>query len=509
MTELNPLAILTKLDSSDCTLNTLTLSQEFNCDHERIIGIIKSLESHKMVKSRICSTTTVHLTEEALEYLKNGTPEYQLIQFLLSRDNFSANIGELPSYIPSKILKIGLSKCLHQGFVTLDKVNNLVKIVNKDIDFLRTDRIREHLKEISLYGMNEDYFKKSNEDILLELKKRKLVNIHKKTFFLIEKGTNFSTIIKPEITDITQDMILDKSWESSDFKPYNFFAKGKRLIRSHIHPLTRSLLKFKRILLHMGFEEMPTNRWVESSFWNFDTLFQPQQHPARDSNDTFFLNKPNTFRMSLELDEAHINRVRDIHQIGGYGSIGLGYNWDIEEASRNILRTHTTAVSARMIYYLAKSYSNDQSDWSLTNFKRKALFSIDRVFRNESIDATHLAEFHQVEGLIIDRNLCLGDLLGTFSTFYEKIGISKLKFKPAFNPYTEPSMEVFGYHEILKKWIEVGNSGMFRPEVLRSLGLPEGIVVIAWGLSLERPTMIHYNIPNIRNLFSYRANIFT
>lgn len=113
-------------------------------------------------------------------------------------------------------------------------------------------------------------------------------------------------------------------------------------------------------------------------------------------------------------------------------------------------------------------------------------FSIDRVFRNETLDATHLAEFHQVEGVIADYNLTLGDLIGILYEFFNKLGITQLQFKPAYNPYTEPSMEIFCFHNGLGKWIEIGNSGMFRPEMLLPMNLPLDVNVIAWGLSLER-----------------------
>jgi phenylalanyl-tRNA synthetase alpha chain len=136
-------------------------------------------------------------------------------------------------------------------------------------------------------------------------------------------------------------------------------------------------------------------------------------------------------------------------------------------------------------------------------FKPMKYFSIDRVFRNETLDATHLAEFHQCEGMVADRNIGLAHLKGLINTFFSKIGITKLKYKPAFNPYTEPSLEVFGYHPTLKKWCELGNSGIFRPEMLRPMGMPEDVNVIAWGLSLERPTMINYNLNNIRKLFGH------
>lgn len=141
-------------------------------------------------------------------------------------------------------------------------------------------------------------------------------------------------------------------------------------------------------------------------------------------------------------------------------------------------------------------------------FTPQKYFSIDRVFRNETlgniqdtgvlfiidicltVDATHLAEFHQIEGVIADRGLTLGDLIGVLYQFFKKLGIEKLRFKPAYNPYTEPSMEIFSYHSGLGKWVEIGNSGVFRPEMLLPMGLPEDVNVIAWGLSLERPTMI-------------------
>jgi len=161
------------------------------------------------------------------------------------------------------------------------------------------------------------------------------------------------------------------------------------------------------------------------------------------------------------------------------------------------LRTHTTAVSARMLYEIAQQ----------PEFKPTKLFSIDRVFRNETLDATHLAEFHQVEGVIADYNLTLGHLIGVLHDFFNKLGLEKFKFKPAYNPYTEPSMEIFSYHPGLKKWVEIGNSGMFRPEMLLPMGLPKDVNVIAWGLSLERPTMIKCGINNIRELIGPKVDL--
>lgn len=186
-----------------------------------------------------------------------------------------------------------------------------------------------------------------------------------------------------------------------------------------------------------------------------------------------------------------------MHERGGFGSIGYGYDWQRSEAEKNLLRTHTTAVSSRMLYKLAQD-----------GFRPAKYFSIDRVFRNEAIDRTHLAEFHQVEGVVCDYGLTLGNLIGVLQEFFDRLGMgAKLRFKPAYNPYTEPSMEIFSYSKELGKWMEVGNSGMFRPEMLRPMGLPEGVNVIAWGLSLERPTMILYGIDNIRDLFGHKVSL--
>lgn len=210
--------------------------------------------------------------------------------------------------------------------------------------------------------------------------------------------------------------------------------------------------------------------------------------------DQYYILEP---RVSTKFPEEYLEKIKKVHSEGGYGSLGYRYDWKLEEAQKNLLRTHTTAVSARVLYKLMQEVcSPRRSAKVVCVFKRKVFlqgefkpvkyFSIDRVFRNETLDATHLAEFHQVEGVIADYGLTLGDLIGVLYEFFKKLGITQLQFKPAYNPYTEPSMEIFCYHNGLEKWIEIGNSGMFRPEMLLPMNLPNDVNVIAWGLSLER-----------------------
>jgi phenylalanyl-tRNA synthetase alpha chain len=193
--------------------------------------------------------------------------------------------------------------------------------------------------------------------------------------------------------------------------------------------------------------------------------------------------------------EKYWNDVHEVHEKGKFGSIGYRYPWSEDESLRLVLRTHTTAVSATMLRKLA------------ANPRPVRYFSIDRVFRNETVDATHLAEFHQVEGVIADFGLTLGGLIGFMEVFFAKMGIYGLRFKPAYNPYTEPSLEIFSYHTGLKKWVEIGNSGMFRPELLEPAGLPKDLRVYGWGLSLERPTMIKYKLNNIRELLGHKVDL--
>ena len=91
--------------------------------------------------------------------------------------------------------------------------------------------------------------------------------------------------------------------------------------------------------------------------------------------------------------------------------------------------------------------------------------------------------------------------------FFAKMGVTGLRFKPTYNPYTEPSLEIYSWHEGLGKWVEIGNSGMFRPEMLESMGLPKDMRVLGWGLSLERPTMIKYKVQNIRELLGHKVSL--
>lgn len=360
---------------------------------------------------------------------------------------------------------------------------------------------------------------------LKELQKRKLVSTVKVITYTVTKGPKYAKEIPVEVTDLTADMLVDDSWQSANFKPYNFNALGASQNAGALHPLNKVRTEFRNLFFNQGFVEMPTDRFVESGFWNFDALFVPQQHPARDMQDTFFISDPPkadrpredpSAEAAMNAMEAgsrklyetkekkepkprnydqYFEDIKAVHQDGKFGSIGYRYPWSEDECLKLVLRTHTTASSTWALHRLAEDP------------RPARYFSIDRVFRNETVDATHLAEFHQIEGVIADFGLTLGGLMKFLEDFYSKLGIENLRFKPAYNPYTEPSMEIFGYHIGLAKWVEIGNSGMFRPEMLEPMGLPKDMRVYGFGLSLERPTMIKYGVNNIRELLGHKVDL--
>jgi phenylalanyl-tRNA synthetase alpha chain len=463
-------------------------------DHNAIVGVLKSLESYDFIVLKERSNTAYKLTEEGQSYLEAGaTPEAQVFTAVRARVSDPVGIGELKKDLGAGIADVGFKQAMQKKWVAIDKSSGKPLVVPK-VEVIE-DTALAVLKAIE---NDPATAQGTNASELQQMTKRKLVALKKWSSYEVTKGPKFALERKKPATDLTAEMIQKGTWKDQEFKEYNFDSFGLIPDGGYLHPLLKVRTQFRKIFTNLGFEEMPTNNYVESSFWNFDALFQPQQHPARDAHDTFFLTKPS--KASLDkIPSDYLARVKDMHESGGFGSIGYGYSWSVEESQKNLLRTHTTAVSSRMLYKLAQD-----------GFKPAKYFSIDRVFRNESIDRTHLAEFHQVEGVVCGHGLHLGHLIGILQEFFNRLGLgSKLRFKPAYNPYTEPSMEIFSYSEELGKWMEVGNSGMFRPEMLRPMGIPEGVNVIAWGLSLERPTMILYGIDNIRDLFGHRVSLQT
>jgi len=286
--------------------------------------------------------------------------------------------------------------------------------------------------------------------------------------------------IEEEIAQLTPELIRTGSWKGRKFKQYDVNLPSKETFPAKIHPYQRILDRMRRIFTEMGFTEIK-GELVQSAFWNFDALFVPQDHPARDMQDTFYL----AAKKPIEASEGLIRNVKQMHEHGGsLNSTGWGGEWRKELGEELLLRTHTTAIT---LSYLASHPEPPVK-----------VFCIDRVYRRETIDATHIPEFDQLEGIVMDRGVTFSNLLGLLATFYKKMGSPSIRFRPGYFPYTEPSVEVEVYMPE-RGWLELGGAGVFREEVTNPIGVK--YPVLAWGLGIGRLAMISLGLTDIRDLY--------
>jgi len=477
--------VLRELNEKGEIPNSLEFAEQHKFDVKAFDGVLKSLLVTDYVALQNLDVSEIELTEDGKKAVDQGAPEYRLVSLLKVGEEKSKD-ELVKEFKDDKELTLATNKAMQCKWIKSSKTS-----ITRTAEEVKDETAK------ALHSLLESKDPNKHDKALIQdLKKRKMIQIKQIKYYKVSKGNSYKTKRVVEVADLTAEMLSKGTWKDTAFKKLNTNAMGKEIATGNFHPLWQMRDEFRSILLELGFEEMKTDSFVESAFWDFDVLFTAQQHPAREMQDTFYLSEPATCK-TLPADLCE--QVKKAHEGGSFGSIGYRYKWKEEEARKNIMRTHTTPCSARVLLLLAEETKKTGK------FKPKKYFSIDRVFRNEATDATHLFEFHQVEGLIADFNLTLRELMGIIGEFFKRLGITNLKYKPTYNPYTEPSMEVYGYHPTLKKMVEVGNSGIFRPEMLLALGLPEDVSVIAWGLSLERPAMIHYKLDNIRNLLGHQV----
>lgn len=319
------------------------------------------------------------------------------------------------------------------------------------------------------------------------LQKRELINTRQETIrslALTEAGIKLvqsGVSVTEEVSNLTSELIKSGKWRETVLRKYDIEAPVSSVYPGKIHPVIELINEIREIFLDLGFTEI-RGPFVESAFWNFDALFQPQDHPAREMHDTFYLKFPKTAKLP---DKQIVQNVSKTHENGWEtGSTGWGYKWSSKVARQTILRTHTTATTIR---YLAEHPDPPVK-----------VFSVDRVYRNEKLDYKHLAEFFQIEGIVVDENVTLRDLMGTLTEFYKNLGFEKVQFWPSYFPYTEPSLQSTVYVEEFG-WIELCGMGIFRPEVTLPLGVK--VPVLAWGGGFERLAMLRLGLEDVRELY--------
>lgn len=488
--------ILEVIKKKRSSISASNLAKEMELDYIVLMSAINELTDYKLGGFKEEEIYQIFLNDEGREYLEWGLPERQLLNIMLDDDIKEITQEELlkRSKFSQPIFYIGISNLKKNRWLAQSKANREDKLFLVVEDFPET-KLESFLRKFKRNSViNYSSLSKNDKKSVDILNKRKLIEKISRTqriIYLTDKGKKISVSEIEElkqISKITSEMLSSGSWRNYELKPFDVTKPGPLLKAGKIHPLINLINEIREIFLSMGFTEI-RGPIIESAFFNFDALYQPQDHPAREMQDTFYLNNPKTAKLP---DKDRVLAVQETHENGGdSGSSGWGYKWDVSNARKTVLRTHTTATTMRR---LAQFYKNNDK-------VPVKVFCIDRVFRNEKVDKSHLAEFTQIEGIVIDDNVTLCDLIGLLSEFYRKMGFKKIITRPGFFPYTEPSMEVAVYYNKLGEWLEMGGSGIFRPEVTYPWGIKEPTRVLAWGQGLERIAMPYYGREDIRDFY--------
>ncbi|MGI0047502.1 MAG: phenylalanine--tRNA ligase subunit alpha [Nitrosotalea sp.] len=441
------------------------LSEKTQLSIDQIRRGIEWLKFKELVQVNESEKNFVKLGNRGSEALQRGLPERQLVNYLQSIPVSSCEMNQAKDHLKNEFspaianakknrwIEIHENRILLRGYHDTTSEEKIIKLIaSKSPPMASLDEIED-------------------KDALDLLKKRpeflNFTSTKYATVSVTEKGVEATKNVN-QITDDSVKRAIDVEAPA----PTIFAAKS--------HPLTDVIDEVREIFVSLGFAELVGNG-AQSSFWNFDALFIPQDHPAREMQDTFYLK---------DMNAKSVATPKQLNQISMAHKNGWGYDWRVDAAKKMVLRTHTTCVTIREL----ADHQHDEA----------RLFSIGRVFRNEKVSYKHLVEFNQVEGVVVGKNVTLRDLMGLQMEFYRKMGIKKAKFWPTFFPYTEPSLQSMIYNERLGKWVELFGMGIFRPEVTKPLGIKNP--VLAWGGGIERIAMLRYGLDDVRELYNNKLS---
>ncbi|MEM2082105.1 MAG: phenylalanine--tRNA ligase subunit alpha [Candidatus Bathyarchaeia archaeon] len=471
------------------------LIREAKLPDAAIMRAALTLQEQGLVKIHAEPQVIVKPSAEGAMHAESGLPERRLIKALLklggeaNLDSAAAEAGLDPQF-----KQIALGWVIKKNWAAYDSKTNTLRVA---ANLLQQGEVPEGDDEqlLSYVHGNRQVALDSLNAVLQAavqtLKKRKLLVTEEKTRRIIEvteagkQAAVHASVAPEEVTQLTPELIITGKWRNVTLSKYNIAASVAKTWPGKKHPYLSFLEEVRAKLVTLGFKEM-TGTNVETSFFNFDALYTPQDHPAREIFGIYFVKNPEYGDISAY--EKAVANVKATHENGWCtGSTGWGYKYSIQEAKRLILRGHGTCLSARTLLSPKLEIPS-------------RYFSIARCYRPEVVDKTHLSEFNQVEGIVVDENLTLRDLLGVLAKFALEIaGADKVRFKPDYFPFTEPSVELSAYKEGYG-WIEFGGSGIFRPEVTLPLGVK--VPVIAWGLGIDRLFMMRAGVDDIRYIFS-------
>ncbi len=420
--------------------------------------------------------------------ITKGLPESKFLEAVIAGATTTDEISKSQQLEQQEVaVSIGILK--KAG--AIDFKDNKITLLDhgKKLDFTHTIKL---LQDIKSKSPAYNALSQENKTIIDGLKSRKQYITFKdqntRTIKLTDLGHKLAKVDTKHLNfeeKLTTEDLQKGTWDKK-YRAFDVTAPVPNMHAGKEHFVQEAIDYIKSIWLEMGFFEMEGNM-VQSAFWDLDALFMPQDHPARETQDTFYLDNPK----STTIPKSIYERVRDTHENGGgTGSKGWRYKFSRAETEQLMLRTHTTVISAQ----------------TLLAIKEKKLpmpgkyFLVDKVFRNEALDWKHLFEFNHVEGIVVDPNVTFAQLIGYLKIFFAKMGFDQIRLRPHHFPYTEPSVEVDVWNAKKKQWVELGGAGVFRPEVTKTL-LGEDIPVLAWGIGLERIIVEYFGLTDLRDLY--------
>lgn len=445
-------------------------AETLGMDKSSLASLFNLLAEKGIVKVRAIVVERASLTDKGLEALKEGLPEEKLVK-LLERRGGEAGVEEVRREL-GREAGIAIGQAKRKGLISVE--GGVARLIVKPGEAMsKIARLRSWLESVYRGGEVALDTEEAREALA-----RGLARVEKSKVLRVSVDARLEEVLrssKVEASRLTHEMLKTGLWRRLSFKPYNVRAMPPEVLPARRHFLSDFIEFLKDIMRDLGFREVK-GPIVELELFNFDMLFQAQDHPAREIHDSLWIKSPRTGDLS-GLEDL-VERVKSIHESG------WGYKWRREVASRLVLRSQTTAVSARILATRPDPPAR--------------FFTVGKVFRSDAVGPTRLPEFHQLDGIEGDYGYSFRDLLGRLQEIASMLGL-KLKFKPAYFPFTEPSVE--GYVRLPSgRWLELFGAGMFRPEVLEAAGVdyPVG----AWGFGIERLAMAYYGISDIRKLYT-------
>jgi len=463
----------TKLSSASISRAALWLSSK---------GLAKIEEERRIL---------LRLGSEGRKFSGKGLPERVLAEAVLRAGGKIAleRASEL-SELSKEEVNIALGWARRKGWLQFTREGGkTLLVVNKELEKGPDERLIDSLSKGSLAVDELD--PELTEGLTILGERPNAIIRSEETRRFITLTSNGLTLaqqigeVVEEISQLTPELIASGKWRRVALRKYDIKAPVMSFWPGKKQPYKRFLDDLKWKLVALGFKEME-GPIVEFMFFNCDALYMPQDHPAREIHDIYYVKYPRHGDLSLH---SHLVRnVKAAHEDGWKtGSKGWGYKFSLEETKRLILRSQGTAISARMLINEVLEVPGKY-------------FSITRCYRPDVVDRTHLTEFNQVEGIVVSPDLTFRDLLGVLEKFALEIaGADRVRFRPDYFPFTEPSVELSAYKQGVG-WLEFGGAGMFRPEVTLPLGIK--VPVIAWGLGVDRLFMMKAGINDIRDLFT-------